>query len=152
MIIRAVLETGLLDIVLAAALGGVIGVERRWRRHVAGPQVAALLAIGSCLFVTFAFRAQPQGDVVRAIGQVAVGVGFLCGGAILRNGMMVLGLNTAATLWCVAAVGALCGGGMYLTAIAATGVVLVSNLVLHVVEHRVEAMREVEETDRDPKA
>ena len=135
----------LFDIVLAVLLGAAIGAERRWRRHVAGPQVAALIAIGSALFVVFAARGEPQGDVVRAIGQVAVGVGFLCGGAILRDGMTVLGLNTAASLWCVAAIGALCGAGLPLLALAASAVVLASNLLFHWAEHRFEALRQVEE-------
>lgn len=139
----------LFDVVLAALLGAAIGAERRWRHHVAGPQVGALIAVGSALFVVFAARGEPQGDVVRAIGQVAVGVGFLCGGAILRDGMTVLGLNTAASLWCVAAIGALAGAGMPLMAAMAAGVVLIGNLVFHWAEHHIDILRRADERDPD---
>jgi len=96
----------------AGALGAFIGLERQWHHRVAGLQTNALVAIGACLFVAFSMYgvAPDQQSVARIAGQVVSGIGFLGAGVIMRNGVNIHGINTAATLWCSAAIGVLCGG------------------------------------------
>ncbi len=121
---------------LAAALllGVVIGLERQWRQHPAGLRTNALVCAGAALFVSLAVllmsRSMPGVDQTRMAGYVVSGIGFLGGGVILREGMTVKGMSTAATLWCTAAVGVLAGAGFPLHAAAGTAVVLAVNVGL----------------------
>ena len=110
---------------LALLLGGIIGLERQWRQRTAGLRTNALVATGSALFVMLA--AVATADVTslpRIAAQVVSGIGFLGAGVIMREGISVRGLNTAATLWCAAAVGTLAGAGWSLAAITGTIAVL----------------------------
>jgi len=126
----------LLRIVIAAALGGAVGIERELRDHDAGFRTHMLVAIGSALFTiisAYAFRdfLVAGGNVVRAdptriAAQIVTGIGFLGAGAIIRQGLTVRGLTTAATLWVVAAIGMAAGAGYYGGAVIATAVVLIS--------------------------
>ena len=119
---------------LSAALGfGIlIGVERQWQAFNAELQTNALVSLGSALFVLFgAFSFDgSSGDPRRVAAQVVTGIGFLCGGVILKQGATVTGLNTAATLWSSAAIGCLCAAGMYALAALGTAAVLAGNLFL----------------------
>ncbi|MEO9169809.1 MAG: MgtC/SapB family protein [Candidatus Baltobacteraceae bacterium] len=113
----------------AALLGCAIGFERQWRQRSAGLHTSGLVATGSALFSLI----QPAlglagGD--RVIANIVTGVGFLAGGVILRDGANVSGLNTAATIWATAAVGALAGIGLYREALVSTLVVIMLNLFL----------------------
>jgi putative Mg2+ transporter-C (MgtC) family protein len=121
--------TFLLHAAAAALMGTAIGLERQWGQHTAGLRTNALVAFGACLFVSL-----PQllggGNVPHMAGQVVTGVGFLGGGVILREGLTIRGLNTAATMWCSAAVGALAGAGFLLEGSAGTVGVLTLNLGL----------------------
>ena len=137
----AVLDA-LAHLLLAAALGALIGVERRWQGHVAGPHTSALVAVGSAMYVVLAVDLAGPADVIRAVGQVAVGIGFLCGGVILRNGLDIRGLNTAATLWCIGAIGSLVGARFAVIATLATAALVLLNVLLHVLEHRVPRLRQ----------
>ena len=114
----------------AALLGTVIGLERQWRMHTFGLRTNALVAFGACLFVSIAHMLNGTTSPAHLAGQVATGVGFLGGGVIMREGLNVKGMNTAATLWCSAAVGGLCGVGFMREASAATLGVLVLHLAL----------------------
>jgi putative Mg2+ transporter-C (MgtC) family protein len=99
---------------LALILGALIGAERQWRQRMAGLRTNALVSAGAAMFVMLsALTARPGDDSVRIAGQVVSGIGFLGAGVILRNGLNVSGLNTAATLWCSAAIGTLAGYGLY---------------------------------------
>ena len=89
---------------VALALGSVIGFERQWHQKMAGLWTNALVALGSCGFVVFSSMVG-EGDPTRVAAQVVTGIGFLGAGIILREGINVHGLNTAATLWCSAMVG-----------------------------------------------
>jgi len=126
----------LLRIVLAAGLGAAVGLERELREHEAGLRTHMLVAVGSALFTLVSaygfgeFFAQ-TGPVVpvdptRIAAQIVTGIGFLGAGAIIRQGMNVRGLTTAATLWAVAAIGLASGAGYYFGAVATTVVVLIA--------------------------
>src|SRR3984885_2401681 len=99
---------------LALGLGSVIGFERQWHQKMAGLRTNALVALGSCGFVVFSAMVG-EGDPTRVAAQVVTGIGFLGAGIILREGINVHGLNTAATLWCSAMVGTFAGGGFWLS-------------------------------------
>ena len=125
----------LLRIVVAAALTGAIGLEREMRERAAGLRTHMLVGVGSALFTIvsayawgdFSFST-PEGivfDPTRIAAQIVTGIGFLGAGAIIRQGLSVRGLTTAAGLWVVAAIGMAAGAGYYSAAAITTGVVLV---------------------------
>jgi putative Mg2+ transporter-C (MgtC) family protein len=122
-----------LRLVLALALGGLIGLERMLRRHPAGIHTNALVALGSASFVVAGMLL--PGDVSRVAAQVVTGIGFVCAGVILHRGADVRGLNTAATMWCSSAVGVLAGSGLLVLAVGVAALVLFTNIVLHWIEH-----------------
>ncbi|HWY61797.1 MAG TPA: MgtC/SapB family protein [Rhizomicrobium sp.] len=113
----------------ALLLGAAIGFERQWHQKMAGLRTNALVALGACGFVVFGVLLG-HGDPTRIAGQVVTGIGFLGAGIILREGVSVHGLNTAATLWCSAMVGTFAGGGMYAASMLAAGFIIVTNLFL----------------------
>ncbi|HZV80128.1 MAG TPA: MgtC/SapB family protein [Candidatus Binatus sp.] len=107
-------------LLFGAALGVGIGLERQWRQSLSGGlQTCALVAAGATLYTIITpLIGGNGGDPARIAGQVVTGIGFLAGGVILREGMNVRGLNTAATIWATAAVGCLAGLGLYVEAVA----------------------------------
>ena len=126
-------------IVLAAVLGGAIGLEREIREHTAGFRTHILVSVGSAAF-TLASIYGVRGttfDPTRIAAQIVTGIGFLGAGAILRYGVTVRGLTTAASLWVVAGVGLAAGQGFYSMALIATGIAIVSLYLLRLVEERV---------------
>jgi putative Mg2+ transporter-C (MgtC) family protein len=114
---------------LALLMGSVIGFERQWHQKMAGLRTNALVALGSCGFVVFSAMVG-QGDPTRVAGQVVTGIGFLGAGVILREGINVHGINTAATLWCSAMVGTFAGAGYWAPSLVAAGFVVGTNLLL----------------------
>jgi len=113
----------LFNISMAALLGGAIGFERQWNQGMAGLRTNTLVAFGSACFVTIGVHMGSD----RVAAQLVSGIGFLGAGVILHEGPTIRGLNTAATLWCAAAVGALAGTGLRVEATyAAIGVVLLN--------------------------
>jgi putative Mg2+ transporter-C (MgtC) family protein len=128
----------------AAVLGGVIGLERETRDQPAGFRTHMLVALGSCLFTVVSaygfasFLGEPQVrfDPTRIAAQIVTGIGFLGAGAILRSGMSVRGLTTAASLWVVAAIGLAVGSGAYVLSVATTAVTLLALLVLRPLRSR----------------
>jgi putative Mg2+ transporter-C (MgtC) family protein len=103
-----------LRIGIAFFLGGMIGFERQFRQKSAGLRTNTLVAIGSAAFVMLSHALTGEtGDPSRVAGQIVTGIGFLGAGVIIREGANVQGLNTAATIWCSAAVGSLVGAGFY---------------------------------------
>ncbi|WP_028924109.1 MgtC/SapB family protein [Pseudonocardia acaciae] len=135
-----------LRLVAGFGLGAAIGMERQWRARGAGLRTNALVATGAALFVllsTYGFDAGLEGgvrvaDPTRVAAQVVSGIGFLGAGVILRDGLNVRGLNTAATLWCAAAVGSLAGAGMYPVAALGAVAVVVANLLLRPLGRRLD--------------
>ena len=95
---------------LAQFLGAAIGVERQWHQRMAGLRTNALVATGAAMFVMLGSMIPGESSPTRVVSYVVSGIGFLGGGVILREGFTFRGLNTAATLWCAAAVGCLAAG------------------------------------------
>jgi len=114
---------------VALALGCLIGFERQLNQKMAGLRTNALVALGSSGFVVFSVMVG-QGDPTRIAAQVVTGIGFLGAGVILREGINVHGLNTAATLWCSAMVGTFAGGGFWAPSLIAAAFVTGTNLLL----------------------
>ena len=123
-------------LILALILGCVIGFERQWRQRTAGMRTNTLVALGSVLFVLMGMMSQGEASSARVAAAVATGIGFLGAGVIIREGLSVRGLNTAATLWCSAAVGALCGAGSKIQALVGTVAVLATNILLRPIAQR----------------
>jgi putative Mg2+ transporter-C (MgtC) family protein len=119
----------LVRLAVAALLGVAIGLERQWRHRPAGLHTSSLISIGAALFALLDTTVN-AGDKMFIVGGVVTGVGFIAGGAILRSGLNVTGLNTAATMWATAAVGALAGFGLWPQAAAGAVAVVGFNLVL----------------------
>ena len=107
----------------------LIGIERQYRRKIIGLRTTILVCVGCFLFVTFSFSVGAS-DISRVASQIVAGIGFLGAGVILKDGKKVTGLTTAATLWCVAAIGVLCAGGAIFEAIVGGILILFSNIVL----------------------
>lgn len=116
-------------IIFCFVLGVSIGFERQWRRKAIGLRTNTLVCLGSFLFVTISSLVGDT-DKTRVAAQVVSGIGFLGAGVILRDGMNVRGLNTAATLWCSAAIGTLTAFGMLKEACIGTALILFSNVFL----------------------
>lgn len=125
-----------LRVAAALTLGAMIGAERQLRQRMAGLRTNALVSVGASLFMMVSVLEGDASGHMRIAAQVVSGIGFLGAGVIMREGMTVRGLNTAATLWCSAAIGILCGLGFALEAAIGTGFVLIANLVLrHLAQH-----------------
>ncbi len=118
-----------LDLVIAVLLGGVIGFEREWRQRLAGLRTNTLVSLGAAIFVVFEGQFIDSGPT-RVAAQVVSGIGFLGAGVIWKEGVNVRGLNTAATLWCSAAVGLLAGAGSWRLAVLAAALIVGVNIVL----------------------
>ena len=124
----------------AFACGVAIGFERQMRQRNAGLRTITLVASGACLFVTLGvLTGNGTAGITQIAAYVVSGVGFLGGGVIMRDKGSIQGINTAATLWCSAAVGVLCGAGHYGPALAGTAVVLLTNTVLREVSRTINA-------------
>jgi putative Mg2+ transporter-C (MgtC) family protein len=111
----------------AALLGALLGFEREMKQKSAGLRTNVLIALGSALFTVMSYE-MAEGDAAdpsRIAAQIVTGIGFLGAGAIIRQGLSVRGLTTAAGLWVVAAIGMAVGAGYYSAALIATGIVLV---------------------------
>ena len=137
----------LLRVVLAGALGGAIGAEREIREREAGLRTHMLVAVGAALFTivsayawsdfTFSQRGGITFDPTRIAAQIVTGIGFLGAGAIIRQGLSVRGLTTAASLWVVAAIGMASGAGYYSAAVITTAIVLISLWPLRILAFRI---------------
>ena len=122
----------MVQVLVAALLGGLIGLEREWRGRDAGLRTNMLIAMGSCLFTVISIHGFPlQGsaaqDTARVAAQIVTGVGFLGAGALIHTGSHTKGLTTAATIWMVAAIGMAVGIQAYALAIF-TSVILLAIL------------------------
>jgi putative Mg2+ transporter-C (MgtC) family protein len=119
-----------LNLAVALCLGAAIGFERQWRQRLAGLRTNTLVALGAASFVTFANLFPAEASPTRVAAQVVSGIGFLGAGIIFREGLNVRGLNTAATLWCSAAVGLLAGSAALLQACLVAAMIVAVNLLL----------------------
>ncbi len=133
-IIRGFDADKLLDLCVSLAvafvLAALIGAERQWRQRNAGLRTNVLVAVGAAAFVTLGMRINGQPGATQIAAYVVSGIGFLGAGVIMKDGAHVSGLNTAATLWCSAAVGALCGVGLVAEAAVLALAVVSGNTLL----------------------
>jgi putative Mg2+ transporter-C (MgtC) family protein len=121
----------------ALAMGMAIGIERQLGQHPAGVRTNALVCLGSALFVSLSFMVSDS-DKTRIAAQVVCGIGFIGGGAILREGVNVRGMNTAATLWCSAAIGCFVGIGFWDFALLGTVGVVGSHFLFRPIAHAID--------------
>ena len=130
-------------LVCALLTGIIIGTQRELRQHQAGLTTNALVAVGACIFILISesviMKAQLAGgpvnnDNLRVLSQVVTGIGFLGAGVIMKNGVTIHGLSSAATIWCSAAVGCLCGYGLWREALIAVATIIFINWGLKGVE------------------
>jgi putative Mg2+ transporter-C (MgtC) family protein len=125
----------MLRLLLAAALGAVLGLEREYRQKPAGLRTNMLIALGAALFTVVSVTISgPDGSADRIAAQIVTGIGFLGGGAILRDRGSIHGMTTAATIWVNAAIGMAAGSGQRAVAAAATAMTLVVLVVLPPIE------------------
>lgn len=144
-----------LRMILAVVLGGLIGIEREWNNHAAGFRTHILVCLGSATimllssygFSQFVNEGNVRMDPARLAAQVISGIGFLGAGAILRNGNMIKGLTTAASVWVVAAIGLSVGAGFYTGALMCTFLVLISLFLLNKWEKHLLRNRRYHEVD-----
>lgn len=119
----------IISISLALFLGMCIGIERQWRQRMAGLRTNTLVALGAAIFMILSTRI--GGDAEGRIASYIVsGMGFLGAGVILKDGATIRGLNTAATLWCTAAIGAFCGLGYIYEPLIGTAFIIAIHLIL----------------------
>jgi putative Mg2+ transporter-C (MgtC) family protein len=126
-----VLSSTLARLLLAAALGGIIGLERQVRHKPAGLRTNMFICFGAAMFTVLSKQlAGAESDSARIAAQIIPGIGFIGAGSILHAKTSVTGLTTAATLFVVASIGMAAGGGLYLTACFATLIILLALVVL----------------------
>src|SRR5579872_3182712 len=130
-----------LNIFVALLLGVAIGFERQWRQHAAGLRTNTLVSLGAALYVALSALVDHESSPTRVAAQVVSGLGFLGGGVILREGLNVRGLNTAATIWCSGAIGSLAGFGYKMPALVGTVGVLIVHLALRPVVHWIDSRK-----------
>lgn len=130
------LETFIIRITICFILSIAIGLERQIRHKVVGLRTNVLVCLGAFMFVSLSFNVSNT-DSSRIAAQVVSGIGFLGAGVILRDGNRIKGLNTAATLWCVAAIGVLTASGMLIEATIGTLFILLSNIILRIFSQKI---------------
>lgn len=121
----------------ALLLGTMIGAERQWRQRMSSLRTNALVSVGAALFVLLSVMVEQEASPTRIAASVVSGIGFLGGGVILRDGLNIRGLNTAATLWCSAAVGVLAGSGYLIAASIGTFMILLANIGLRFLQRTI---------------
>jgi len=131
----------LMRILVALLLSFVVGLERQWRRRAIGLRTNVLVCLGAFLFVSMPVMLEKLDDM-KVAAQVVSGIGFLGAGVILKDGANIRGLNTAATLWCNAAIGVLCAAGLLLEAITGTVFILGANIVLRYITKKLVVIHE----------
>src|ERR1043166_3695050 len=129
----------------ALLCGAVLGLERQYNGHPAGLRTNALVSVGAALFVSVShlFAHQTGVDPTRITSYIVTGIGFLGGGVILREGFNVRGMNTAATLWCTAAIGTLAGSGFLREATVGAAAILAILVILRPLVHRLDRFTKV---------
>jgi putative Mg2+ transporter-C (MgtC) family protein len=124
------LRDSFISLSCAFLLGGLIGLERQYRQRTAGLRTNVLVAVGAAMFVDLANRLHGPDGALHVVAYVVSGIGFLGAGVIMREEGSVRGINTAATLWCSAAIGAFAGADLVLEAAMGALFVLAANTLL----------------------
>ena len=130
------LEVFIIRILFCFILSILIGLERQFRHKTVGLRTNVLVSLGAFMFVSMSFNTITS-DTTRIAAQVVSGIGFLGAGIILKDGNRVKGLNTAATLWCVASIGVLTASGMIIEATIGTLLILISNILLRILSKKI---------------
>ena len=117
---------------VALLLGGAVGFERQWRQKSAGLRTNTLVSLGSAAYILLSvyISGAEGGDAGRIAAQIVTGIGFLGAGVIMKDGFNIQGLNTAATIWCSAAVGSFAGMGMFPQAGMVTVAIIATHLIM----------------------
>jgi putative Mg2+ transporter-C (MgtC) family protein len=126
-------------LLMACAMGGLIGIEREWRRKASGVRTNMLLCLGCAFFTLLSAVLAGEGnpDKGRVAANIVQGIGFLGAGLILHARNRVMGLTSAASVFVVASIGMACGAGLYLEAALATGITLVSLQLIGLAESKI---------------
>jgi putative Mg2+ transporter-C (MgtC) family protein len=134
----ALLSTFVLRLLVASVLGATIGFERETKHKPAGLRTNMFICFGAAMFTLLSdeLALEHLGDHTRIAAQIIPGIGFIGAGSIMRSGMTVSGLTTAATMFVVASIGMAVGGGLYMPAIFATILILAALEILGSFEHR----------------
>ena len=136
-----------LRVALSMVLGFLIGLERQLTGHPAGIRINVLICMGTSFFTLFPML-YGSDQVFRVGSSIISGVGFLCSGVIFKDSGSVRGMNTAATLWCTAAIGILASTGMYAMAVTAAVLLIGSNLILRPLARKVNPIAVGEENEK----
>lgn len=136
------------QLLLAALLGGLIGLDRERREHDAGLRTHILVCTGACLFTVLSEMAFAPGDPGRVASQILPGIGFLGAGTILKYGRTIHGLTTATSIWITAAVGMGVGAGAWFLSICGTLLVWFVLSILHRFERRAHAKKQKEVAEK----
>ena len=131
-------------LVVAFLLGGAIGLERQLHQRMAGLRTNVLVSTGAAMFCVMSYFFPIQGEMLRIPAQVVAGIGFLGAGVIMKEGLSIRGLDTAATLWCSAGAGALCGMGLWRQAAVGTGLILFTNAVLRPLMEKIHKLQDAD--------
>lgn len=135
-------EQYLISVLLAGLVGGMIGLEREYHDKTAGLRTMILIAVGSALFTILSVVIGEETDPSRVAAALVSGVGFLGAGAIIKAGMNIRGLTTAASIWLVASLGMGMGAGEYALTFGVTFIVMIVLWVLPFLERRIDAMHQ----------
>lgn len=119
-----------IGLVTALGLGALVGLERQWRQRSSGMATHAMVALGAASFSILPLLLDNEVSVTRMAAQVVSGIGFLGAGVIMRDGLSVRGLSTAASIWSTGAIGVLAGSGFILAACMTTALIVIANLFL----------------------
>ena len=130
-------------VLLAGALGGVIGLEREWRGKSAGLRTVMLVCLGACLFAIVSYKMGGSSSGDRIASNIVTGIGFIGAGLIFKDEQTVRGLTTAATVWAAAAVGIAIGIGQYWLGIGTTAIIWTVLVGLQYFEHFFEKVSEI---------
>lgn len=137
----------IINLAICFLLSFMIGIERQYRRRIVGLRTTILVCVGSFLFVSASFIiGGNRTDLTRIASQVVSGIGFLGAGVIIKDGLKVRGLTTAATMWCDASIGVLCATGASIPAILGTFVILFSNTVLRYINKQINGITTAKRT------
>ena len=137
-----------LRISLSVLLGFFIGLERQLTGHPAGIRINVLICMGTSFFTLFPML-YGSDQVFRVGSSIISGVGFLCSGVIFKDSGTVRGMNTAATLWCTAAIGILASTGMFTMAVSAAGILIGSNLILRPLARKLNPIAVGDESEKE---
>lgn len=136
---------------MAFFLGGAVGFERQWRQKSAGLRTNTLVSLGAAAYILLSvfINANGEGDPGRIAAQVVTGIGFLGAGVIMKDGFNIQGLNTAATIWCSAAVGCLSGMGMFTEACIVTSAIILTHLSLRPISNQLSKINSYKKAKKD---